>query len=152
MRGRSRTSTDTASNGTGHHGAHATADSGPCRAHDNRQRVQLGDRPPRRGDVDDHVDDGPAAKPGTETYYQHASTSSKRLAGLLYEDVERTFAGRPGIAWFANVDAGAKYRMGESGDDYYGILRLAHGVPTAISEGLFLSASRAEADLLARPD
>ena len=96
--------------------------------------------------------DGPAAKPGTETYYQHTSSTSKRLAGLLYEDVERTFAGRPGIAWFANVDAGAKYRIGQSGDDYYGILRLAHGVPTAISEGLFLSASRAEADLLARPD
>lgn len=96
--------------------------------------------------------DGPSTKPGTETYYQHTSAESKRLAGLLYQDVQRTFAGRAGVTWWANVDAGAKYRIGESGDDYYGILRLAKGVPSAISEGLFLSASASEAALLARPD
>ena len=99
--------------------------------------------------------DGPATKPGTETYYQHTSADSKRLAGLLYEEVYKTFAGRTGVQWFANVDAGAKYRLGQSGNDYYGILRDAAGVPTAISEGLFLSASpntSREAALLARPD
>ncbi|MCU1375591.1 MAG: cell wall hydrolase/autolysin, partial [Actinomycetia bacterium] len=87
-------------------------------------------------------DDGPSDKPGTETYYQHASPESKRLAGLLYEEVFKVFAGRPGIEWHANVDAGAKFRLNDAGGDYYGILRGTNGVPAAISEGLFLSASR----------
>jgi N-acetylmuramoyl-L-alanine amidase len=97
-------------------------------------------------------DDGPSDKPGTETYYQHASLTSKRLAGLLYEEVYAAFAGRPGITWHANVDAGAKYRLNDRGGDYYGILRRTAGVTAAISEGLFLSASPSEAELLARPD
>lgn len=96
--------------------------------------------------------DGPADEPGTETYYQHASPSSKRLAGLLYEEVFDVFAGRRGIDWHANVDAGAKYRLNDQGGDYYGILRETNGVTAAISEGLFLSSSPSEAALLARPD
>ena len=97
-------------------------------------------------------DDGPSKTPGTETYYQHDSAASRRLAGLLYEDVYKVFAGRPGIEWHANVDAGAKVRLGQKGDDYYGVLRLTHGIPAVISEALFLSAGPTEADLLARPD
>jgi len=97
--------------------------------------------------------DGPSTKPGTETYYQHASPASKRLAGLLYEEVLAVFASHAGVSWWANVDAGAKYRISENGvDDYYGILRNAKGVPSVLSEGLFLSASPTEAALLARPD
>jgi N-acetylmuramoyl-L-alanine amidase len=96
--------------------------------------------------------DGPSDKPGTEMYYQHASPASKRLAGLLYEEVFKAFAGRSGIAWNANVDAGAKFRLSDRGGDYYGVLRGTSGVTAVISEGLFLSASRSEADLLARPD
>jgi N-acetylmuramoyl-L-alanine amidase len=96
--------------------------------------------------------DGSSDKPGTETYYQHASPASKRLAGLLYEEELKVFAGRPGIEWHANVDAGAKFRLNDRGGDYYGVLRGTHGVTSVISEGLFLSASRSEADLLARPD
>jgi N-acetylmuramoyl-L-alanine amidase len=91
-------------------------------------------------------------KPGTETFYQHAFPASKRLAGLVYEEEVKTFAAYPGIEWWGNADAGAKYRTGESGGDYYGILRGTNGITTVLSEGLFLSASRAEADLLARPD
>ena len=97
-------------------------------------------------------DDGPSDKPGTETYYQHTSLTSKRLAGLLYEEVYGAFAGRPGITWHANVDAGAKYRLNDRGGDYYGILRSTSGVTAVISEALFLSASASEAALLARPD
>ena len=73
-------------------------------------------------------------------------------AGLLYEEVYGAFAGRPGITWHANVDAGAKYRLNDRGGDYYGILRSTNGVTAAINEALFLSASPSEADLLARPD
>jgi N-acetylmuramoyl-L-alanine amidase len=96
--------------------------------------------------------DGPSDKPGTETYYQHAYPGSKRLAGLLYEEVFRVFAGRPNIDWHANVDAGAKYRLNDQGGDYYGILRETNGVTAVITESLFLSASMSEAELLARPD
>jgi N-acetylmuramoyl-L-alanine amidase len=97
--------------------------------------------------------DGPMGKPGTETYYQHQSRESKRLGGLLYEEVVAAFATRPGVAWFGNRDAGAKYRVGGNGvDDYYGILRHAKGVPAVLSEALFLSASPTEAALLARAD
>jgi N-acetylmuramoyl-L-alanine amidase len=96
--------------------------------------------------------DEPSDEPGTEMYYQHASVESKRLAGLLYDEVHRAFATQTGVSWFANVDAGAKYRLSERGGDYYGILRNAAGVPSVLSEALFLSASPSEAALLARPE
>ena len=96
--------------------------------------------------------DGPSDKPGTEMYYQYRYPASKRLAGLLYEEVFAVYAGRPGITWHANVDAGAKYRLNGSGGDYYGILRRTNGVTGVLSEALFLSASMSEAELLAQPD
>jgi N-acetylmuramoyl-L-alanine amidase len=91
-------------------------------------------------------------KPGTETYYQYASPASKRLAGLLYEELLGVFAAHDGVDWHANIDAGAKYRRNVRGGDYYGILRDAGGVTAVLSEALFLSSSPSEAALLARPD
>lgn len=96
--------------------------------------------------------DGPSDKPGTEMYYQVRSPASKRLAGLLYEEVFAVFADREGVTWHANVDAGAKYRRNDSGGDYYGILRRTNGVTGVLSEALFLSSSPSEAELLAQPD
>lgn len=96
--------------------------------------------------------DGPLDKPGTETYYQRASPASKRLAGILYEELFRAFAGREGVQWHGNVDAGAKYRLNDSGGDYYGILRRTAGVAGVLSEALFMSAHPSEAELLARPE
>lgn len=96
--------------------------------------------------------DGRSDRPGTEVYYQHADAGSKRLAGLVYEEVLGVFADEPGITWHANVDAGAKYRLNSRGGDYYGILRGTNGVTGVLSEALFLSSSPSEAELLARPD
>jgi N-acetylmuramoyl-L-alanine amidase len=96
--------------------------------------------------------DGPLDKPGTEMYYQHASPSSKRLAGILYEEIFSVYAGFDGISWHGNVDAGAKYRLNSEGGDYYGILRRTGGVTSVLSEALFLSAHLSEAELLARPE
>jgi N-acetylmuramoyl-L-alanine amidase len=96
--------------------------------------------------------DGPLDRPGTEVYHQAADPESRRLAGLVHEEVLTTFSRYEGIPWHGNVDAGAKVRLNDAGGDYYGILRRSAGVPTVISEGLFLSASMAEAELLARPD
>jgi N-acetylmuramoyl-L-alanine amidase len=96
--------------------------------------------------------DGRLDKPGTETYYQHDSAVSKRLAGILYEEVFDAFDDFDGVAWHGNVDAGAKYRLNDEGGDYYGILRRTAGVTAVLSEALFLSADPSEAELLARPE
>ena len=93
--------------------------------------------------------DGPRAGPGTETFYQIASADSKRLAGLVYEEVVKALSAYD-VAWVADTDAGAKYRRGSSGD-YYGILRHTAGVPAVLAELAFLS-NPPEAALLARPD
>lgn len=94
--------------------------------------------------------DGPRPGPGSETYYQVASPDSKRLAGLIYEEVVKALAGYQ-VPWVADTDAGAKYRKNVDGDDYYGILRNTHGVTSALAELAFVS-NPAEADLLVRPD
>jgi N-acetylmuramoyl-L-alanine amidase len=94
--------------------------------------------------------DGPFPRPGTETYFQIGSAPSKRLAGLLWEEVVRALSVYK-VAWVADTDAGAKYRPNSSGGDYYGILRSTAGTPAALAELAFLS-DPAEAELLARPD
>jgi N-acetylmuramoyl-L-alanine amidase len=94
--------------------------------------------------------DGPFATPGTETYYQYTSAASKRLAGLIYEEVHTALA-RYDVAWVADTDAGAKYRLGSSGTDYYAVLRQTKGVTSALAELAYIS-DPAEEALLARPD
>lgn len=91
------------------------------------------------------------ATPGTEVYFQLASPASKRLAGLLYEEAYRYFSSLPNRRWFSDRDAGAKYRPGQAGGDYYGILRRTKGVTAALSEALFITNPEEEA-LLVRAD
>ncbi len=95
-------------------------------------------------------------KPGTETYYQlgkgvppDKQAASKRLAGLIYEEVVKALSAYS-AAWVADRDAGAKYRLGDSGDDYYGILRrsAAHGVVASLAELAFVSNPSEEALLM----
>jgi N-acetylmuramoyl-L-alanine amidase len=93
--------------------------------------------------------DGPFEKPGSETYYQYRSTASKRLSGLVYEELVRALARFP-VAWVADRDAGAKYRLNSGGADYYALLRGSR-VPAVIVESLFVS-NRPEEELLRRPD
>lgn len=86
--------------------------------------------------------DGPRDGPGTETYYQTVGDSaaqSKRLAGLIYEEVVKALSQYQGIAWVADTDAGTKYRKGTSGDDYYAVIRKTHGTPAALAELGFIS-------------
>ena len=94
--------------------------------------------------------DGPHDGPGSETYYQIGNTSSKRLAGLLYEEIVKALR-QYQVAWVGDTDAGAKYRTNSSGGDYYGILRQSHGVVASLAELAFIS-NPPEAELLARPD
>ncbi|MEW6474487.1 MAG: N-acetylmuramoyl-L-alanine amidase [Actinomycetota bacterium] len=97
--------------------------------------------------------DAPWPKPGTETYYQTGKSvppakvaESKRLAGLIYEEVLKALSAYS-AAWVADRDAGAKYRLGDSGDDYYGILRrsAARGIVASLAELAFISNPSEEA-------
>ena len=97
--------------------------------------------------------------PGSETYYQTGKSvppakaaESKRLAGLIYEEVVKAMSAFQ-ADWVADRDAGAKYRLGDSGDDYYGILRRSAtgGVVATLVELAFISNPSEEA-LLKRED
>jgi N-acetylmuramoyl-L-alanine amidase len=100
--------------------------------------------------------DGPRPEgPGAETYYQtrgSAAAESKRLSGLIYEEVVKALAAAyPGTAWVADRDAGAKYRTSSRGDDYYGIIRRTQGTPGVLAELGFIS-NPAEEELYRRAD
>jgi N-acetylmuramoyl-L-alanine amidase len=82
--------------------------------------------------------DGPFNGPGNETYYQIASADSKRLAGLVWEEVHTAFSTYK-VAWEADTDAGAKYRLASAGGDYYGILKRTAGVAAVLSEAAFIT-------------
>lgn len=91
------------------------------------------------------------ATPGTEVFFQVASPESKRLAGILYEELYAFFEGIDAVSsWYADRDAGAKHRLNSSGGDYYGILRRTNGVTGVLSEAAFLSNPQ-EAAVLADP-
>jgi N-acetylmuramoyl-L-alanine amidase len=96
--------------------------------------------------------DGRSSRPGTETYHQHGSPRSRRLSGLLHEELCAALqeAGGRDMDWAANVDAGAKWRLNDWGEDYYGMLRrpAAVGIPACITEFAFLSDPGEEALLL----
>lgn len=92
----------------------------------------------------------PRSTPGTQVYHQHADPESKRAAGVLYEELYDAALRFP-TAWVGNAFDGVGARLGESGDDFYGVLRLTQGVPTALTEFLWLS-NGPEAQLLARGD
>ncbi|MGH9001961.1 MAG: N-acetylmuramoyl-L-alanine amidase family protein [Acidimicrobiia bacterium] len=96
--------------------------------------------------------DGPREGPGSETYYQIKSADSKRLAGLIYEEIVPALAAFP-AQWVADTDAGAKYRTNDAGGDYYGILRRSGevGLVASLAELAFISNPPEEA-LLRRDD
>ena len=94
--------------------------------------------------------DGPFPRPGSETYYQVASPDSKRLSGLLYEEIVKALS-QYQVPWVADTDAGAKYRKNDKGEDYYGILRHTAGVTASLAELGFIS-SAPEEELYRRAD
>ncbi len=77
--------------------------------------------------------------PGSEVYHQLASPDSKRLAGLLWEEYQRELAPF-GSRWGVSDEPGALARRSDkTGDDYYGVLRMSHGVPAVLSEAAYIS-------------
>ena len=93
------------------------------------------------------------ATPGTEIFHQAVGASaaeSRRLAGLLYEEVTATLARYDITRWVATSGAGVKPRRNAAGDDFYGMLRRTQGTPAALVEVGFIS-HEAEEGLYARP-
>jgi N-acetylmuramoyl-L-alanine amidase len=93
--------------------------------------------------------DGPYDGPGSEIYHQVTDLRSRRLSGLILEEMRRGFSAFE-ADWVGDDDAGAKVRVREDGRDIYGILRLSN-VPAVIIEGVFISNESEEA-LLKTPE
>ncbi len=89
--------------------------------------------------------DGPFDGPGSEAFYRVADAESRRLAGIMVEEL-RLSLGRFTADWVGDTDAGAKYRtrLDDPSRDYYGLLRAA-AVPTVLAEGAFISNPSEEA-------
>ena len=80
--------------------------------------------------------------PGTEIFHQGVGASaaeSRRLAGLVYEEVTAVLSRLEVADWAATPRPGAKPRLNSEGDDFYGILRRTQGTPTALAELGFVS-------------
>ena len=88
----------------------------------------------------------PSPTPGTEVFVQSSSEQSRRLGGVLYEDVVAAL-GNFDVEWTARTDAGVLTVLDDQGDDSYGINRYPT-TPSALVEMAYLGNPR-EAALLA---
>jgi N-acetylmuramoyl-L-alanine amidase len=91
----------------------------------------------------------PSAIPGTEMYHQVESVESKRLAGLLYEEIVAALSAYA-VPWVTS-GAGVTWRTRANGEDWYAMVRQPKGVAAALAELAFLS-NPAEAELLGDPE
>lgn len=82
---------------------------------------------------------GSSPRPGSELYHQLADPESRRLAGLLWEELQEHLTPF-GQDWGVGEHPGALARRSlRTGDDFYGVLRGAQGVPSVLSEAAYLS-------------
>ncbi len=88
--------------------------------------------------------------PGTQVYYQHDDRESRRLGGVLYEELFAA-ASRFPTQWVGNALDGVSTRLNDHGTDFYGIHRRTPEVTSIITEFLWLS-NGPEARLLTRPE
>lgn len=88
--------------------------------------------------------------PGTEVFHQSRSPQSRRLAGILFEEVQSALS-QFDVAWVASSNKGTKaFERKRDGKDLFGVLRHPAGVPSALVEAAYLS-NPPEARLLADP-
>ena len=91
----------------------------------------------------------PSAIPGSEAYHQVDSPESKRLAGLIYEEIVAALSAYS-IPWVTS-GVGVTWRTRSNGEDWYAMVRQPKGVAAALAELAFIS-NPPEAVLLADPD
>lgn len=118
-----------------------------------RQRTAIARALDPRAFVSIHHNGGAVKRsdtPGTEAFHQIDVPESRRLAGLLFEEVQAVFANY-WVPWVRTYHQGVSARLREPRTDTYGVLRMTRGIPSAIIEGLYLS-NPPEAQLLAIPE
>jgi len=76
--------------------------------------------------------------PGTEMFFQYGNPESRRLAGLIYEEVFAKLSTYD-TQWVALSDSGVIYRLNRENEDFYGVLRRTGDVTTVLIEYLYLS-------------
>lgn len=91
----------------------------------------------------------PSAIPGSEMYHQEKSAESKRLAGLIYEEIVAALSVYD-VPWVTS-GAGVTWRTKANGDDWYAMVNQPRGISAALAELAFIS-NPAEAELLADPE
>lgn len=92
----------------------------------------------------------PSSRPGTEIFYSEARPDSRRLAAILYEEMNAA-AAQFDANWVSTVSEGASLRLREDGKDLYGVHRYSPELDSVITEFLYLSNS-SEARLMSRPE
>jgi N-acetylmuramoyl-L-alanine amidase len=92
----------------------------------------------------------PSDRPGVQVYHQHQTPAAARFAGVLFEHLLEAFDPFSDT-WSGGNATGVRSRLGEDGDDYYGVLRATSGVPAVLIEALYMS-DEPEATLLLRDD
>lgn len=114
-----------------------------------RQRAALADLMAPQAFISIHHNNGASRQsetPGTEVYVQNGSEVSKRLGGLLYEEVLQALD-QFDVDWTARDDAGVLVVLNGDGEDAYGIARYPT-TPTALIELAYMG-NPSEAELLA---
>ncbi|MGH9280676.1 MAG: N-acetylmuramoyl-L-alanine amidase family protein [Acidimicrobiales bacterium] len=91
----------------------------------------------------------PSGVPGSEMYHQVDSADSKRLAGLIYEEVVAALT--PYAGPWVTSGAGVTWRTRANGEDWYAMVRQPKGIAAALAELAFIS-NPPEAALVVRPD
>ena len=117
-----------------------------------RVRAQLADLIAPRAFVSIHHNtpaSRPSPDPGTEVFVQTSSEESRRLGGLLYEEVFGALS-QFDVEWTSRDDAGVLTVVNDEGEDAYGIARYPV-TPSALVEMAYLG-NESEAVLLATPE
>ncbi len=86
----------------------------------------------------------PSKSPGTEVFVQRDSVESRRLGGLIWEEMVEALAQFDDVDWSRADDAGALEVLNRDGDDTYGMVRRPE-MPAVLAElGYISNPSEAE--------